>query len=43
MKVCRALRRNQWKTTPRAKVAAGRKKRISWSIFNQNFKREAAR
>jgi hypothetical protein len=42
MKVCRAVRRNQWKTTPRVPTILGRK-RVPWAIFNKNFKREAAR
>lgn len=39
----RAIRRNQWKTTPRIKTGPGRKKRVPWTIFNENFKREATR
>jgi hypothetical protein len=43
MKVYRATIRNQWKTTPRQKIGPGRRRRVPWKIFNQNFKREAAR
>jgi hypothetical protein len=41
MKVYRATRRNQWKTTPRQKLAVGIRRRVPWAIFNVNFKREA--
>lgn len=43
MKVDRATRRNQWKTTPRQKISPRRRRRVPWALFNQNFKREALR
>jgi len=42
LRVCRALRRNQWKTTPRTGGHRDRR-RVPWELFNKNFKREAAR